>query len=212
MLEIRDIVCVRGDRPLFASDGFSVAAGDAVYVSGHNGAGKTSLLRMLCGLAVPESGQVLWKGESIFELREEFSRDLLYIGHAAALKDELTACENLLTSSAVSGRSIDRMAAQSALQAFGLRGREDLPARVLSAGQRRRVNLSRLLLPSPPLLWVLDEPFSALDVKAVDLLRQIIEHHVSSGGIVIFTTHQDVQFQSVQVRRLTIEKGRASLC
>ena len=212
MLEAVSLTCVRGDRPLFAEASFTVEPGQALYVTGSNGAGKTSLLRLLCGLATPEVGEVRWQGESIRSLREEFSRHLAFVGHAAALKDELSACENLLTGTILSGRSLDRKHAVEALWQMGLKGREDLPARVLSQGQRRRVNLARLVLPDPPRLWVLDEPFNALDAKAVEQLRQILLKHVGGGGMLVFTTHQEVEFPAAMQKRITIERGRASQC
>lgn len=212
MLSVKDLTCVRGDRPLFTGATFSISSGQAIYVTGANGAGKTSLLRLLCGLASPEHGEVLWDGESIRHLREEFSRHLIYLGHAAALKDELTACENLLTGATLSGHALSRQAAVGALQRMGLKGREDLPARVLSQGQRRRVNLARLVLPSPPQLWVLDEPFNALDVKAVEQLRQIMVDHVEAGGMVVYTTHNEVAFPASRLRRVVVEAGQARLC
>lgn len=212
MLEVISLTCVRGDRPLFSEASFALAPGEALYVTGANGAGKTSMLRLLCGLTAPERGEVRWEGESIRSLREEFSRNLAFLGHAAALKDELTASENLLMGTHLSGRPLDRSHAIEALYRMGLKGREDLPARVLSQGQRRRVNLARLILPNAPKLWVLDEPFNALDVKAVEQLREIVVGHVERGGMLVFTTHQDVAFPPSRLKRLSIEKGRAALC
>lgn len=211
MLRVQDLVCVRGDRPLFADANFHLRPGEALYVAGGNGAGKTSLLRLLAGLATPERGEILWEGEEIRRLREEYTAHLLYLGHAAALKDELTAVENLTISTTISGRHITPGQAIRALQSFGLKGREDLPARVLSAGQRRRVNLARLILPEPPQLWVLDEPFTALDVKAVSQLAGIIEAHLGQGGMVVYTTHQEVSLRA-NVQKIVIDGGRAALC
>lgn len=212
MLEADSLTCVRGDRPLFSDASFTLSPGQALYVTGSNGAGKTSLLRLLCGLATPEVGEVRWNGESIRSLREEFSRHVMFLGHAAALKDELTACENLVTGTILSGRTLDHQHAVDALWRMGLKGREDLPARVLSQGQRRRVNLARLILPDPPRLWILDEPFNALDVKAVAQLRQILLDHVEAGGMLVFTTHQDVDFPEAILKRVVIDRGRAATC
>lgn len=212
MLTVDNLTCVRGDRPLFSAASFALSSGEALYITGGNGVGKTSLLRLLCGLAMPEQGKVLWNGESVHRQREEFTRHLLYLGHAAAIKDELTACENLLVAARISGRQVIQGEVIDALRRFGLKGREHLPARVLSAGQRRRVNLARLLLPDPPTLWVLDEPFSALDVRAVEQLRQIIETHCQRGGMVIYTTHQEVAFVDVVVKRIAIERGVVGAC
>lgn len=212
MLEVRQVTCVRGDRPLFSGADFRLEDGEALYVSGPNGAGKTSLLRLLCGLAAPAEGEICWGGEPIRRLSEDFYSELLYLGHAAALKDDLTAGENLRTAAEISGRRLSRADAASALQRMGLKGREDLPARALSQGQRRRVNLARLLLPNAPKLWVLDEPFTALDVRAVAQLRDIVASHVKGGGIAVFTTHQDVQFPDITLRHAAIDAGKVHLC
>lgn len=212
MLTLLDLSCARGDRVLFSNANISLLPGEGLYVTGANGAGKTSLLRLICGLAAPEHGSVLWNGESIRNLREEFAQHLLFLGHAAALKDELTAVENLVISAAVSGRHVTGADATNALRQFGLKGREDLHTRVLSAGQRRRVNLARLLLPDPPTLWVLDEPFTALDVKAIEQLSGVLGRHMGGGGMIVYTTHQDVEFPGRAVRRLAIEAGKVALC
>lgn len=212
MLTLFDLSCARGDRVLFSGANLTLQPGEGLYITGANGAGKTSLLRLISGLAVPEYGSVLWNGESIHRLREEFARHLLFFGHAAALKDELTAIENLVISSAVSGRHVSQECAIAALRQFGLKGREELHARVLSAGQRRRVNLARLLLPEPPKLWVLDEPFTALDVRAIDQLSGILAQHMKSGGMVVYTTHQNVEFPGHAVRRVAIDAGKVSAC
>ena len=212
MLSIHDLVCARGDRQLFSGANFELAAGEGLYVSGPNGAGKTSLLRLICGLAVPEHGEVRWGGESIRQLREDYTRNLLFLGHAAALKDELSAVENLRIGASLAGREVSDGEAMKALRLFGLKGREHLPARVLSAGQRRRVNLARMLLPDPPRLWVLDEPFTALDAKAVTQLSEVISAHLQSGGMAIFTTHQEVNFSGSTIRRVVVENGGVSAC
>lgn len=212
MLELDNLSCSRGDRVLFSGATLALAAGEGLYVAGSNGAGKTTLLRVLCGLALPEHGDVLWCGESIRQLREEFARNLLFLGHAAALKDELSAIENLTVSAAIAGQAVTASDAVAALRRFGLAGREHLPARALSAGQRRRVNLARLLLPQAPLLWVLDEPFTALDARAVAQLAEVLAGHLRSGGMIVYTTHQEVEFSDCIVRRMLIENGRAALC
>lgn len=212
MLALADLSCARGDRVLFSGANVTLLPGEGLYVTGANGAGKTSLLRQISGLASPEHGEVRWNGESIRALREEYAKNLLFLGHAAALKDELTAVENLVVSAAVSGRHVTKENALNALRQFGLKGREDLPARSLSAGQRRRVNLARLLLPNSPTLWVLDEPFTALDTKAIHQLCNLLGEHLRSGGMIVYTTHQDVDFSGGTVRRMAIEAGRVVVC
>lgn len=212
MLTLNNLSCARGDRVLFSGATLTLAPGDGLYVTGPNGTGKTTLLRVISGLAQPEDGEVLWGGVPVRSLREEFSRNLLFLGHAAALKDELSAVENLCVAAAISGHVIAPDDAVAALRRIGLRGREHLPVRVLSAGQRRRVNLARLMLPNPAPLWVLDEPFTALDAKAVSQLASILADHLRAGGLVVFTTHQDVELPGISVRQLSIENGRAAAC
>lgn len=206
MLQARELACVRGDRPLFQGVNFTLQEGAALHVAGANGAGKTSLLRLLCGLSAPAAGDVLWRGENIRSLREEFYRRLVYLGHAAAVKDDLSAAENLVTSATLSGVDVTPAQARDALGRIGLAGREDLPTKVLSQGQRRRVGLARLLVASRVPLWVLDEPFTALDRRAVASLRQTIDDHVHGGGMVVYTTHQDVELAEGKTQRLDLDE------
>ena len=166
MLELQALSCSRGGRSLFSGLNLKLEAGQLLRVSGVNGAGKTSLLRLICGLLLPLQGRVLWQGESIAKLRDEFNRQLVYLGHAAALKDELSALENLQTAAVLGGRKVGRIDAMRALTQAGLGGREHVPVRTLSQGQRRRAALARLELCAEVPLWVLDEPFNALDTSA----------------------------------------------
>jgi len=191
MLSTSDLACVRGDRRLFSGLGFSLESGGRLHVGGENGSGKTSLLRILCGLSPPDAGVILWQGEAIDKLGDEYRSAVLYLGHHNALKEELTALENLQTSAALAGVSVDLDTEMDLLRRVGLGGREELPVRFLSQGQKRRVALARLLW-SPAPLWVLDEPFVALDTAAVSWLAQIIGAHVTAGGMAILTSHQDV--------------------
>jgi heme exporter protein A len=195
-LELRQVECVRGRRSLFKSLDLAVGPGRLLRLQGANGAGKTSLLRMICGLLAPAHGEVLWRGQRVASLREEFGRQLVYLGHAAALKDDLTTLENLLTSSLLAGLAVTPAQAQAALAAAGLRGRERAPARVLSQGQRKRVALARLVLSGACPLWVLDEPFNALDSAATGWLVGLITEHVARSGIVVLTSHQGVDFSA----------------
>jgi heme exporter protein A len=195
MLEVKDLACLKGDRLLFRGLDMSVDAGRLLRVAGPNGVGKTSLLRILCGLAMPEYGEVRWKGADIRKERDDFHRELLYLGHAAALNDMLTPLENLRFACAASGMPVDDRACIGALERIGLGAQLDLPARVLSQGQRRRVGLSRLFLSASRTLWVLDEPFTALDVAAVADLASTLSGHCDGGGIVMLTTHQDAPFE-----------------
>lgn len=190
-LELRDLACVRGRRSLFSDVNLRLGPGQLLRVSGANGAGKTSLLRMLCGLLAPARGQVLWGGFSVQREREDFHRQLVYLGHAAALKDDLSALENLQAASRIGGVAPDDTAARQALADAGLKGREHVAARILSQGQRRRAALARLPLSAAP-LWVLDEPFNALDVAATAWLIGLIEAHLQRGGLAVLTSHQPV--------------------
>jgi heme exporter protein A len=185
------ISCERGGRPLFAPQSFTLSPGQAMQIEGDNGSGKTSLLRMVCGLAPTASGEVRWDGQAISEVRHAFSRDLLYLGHSLGLKDELSAVENLRVASVLAGHPVGHEEALQALQAQGLGSRSHLPLRVLSQGQKRRVALARLQL-SKARLWVLDEPFVALDTLAVLALQKVLRQHLAQDGLLLFTSHQAV--------------------
>jgi len=189
MLSVANLSCVRGERRLFSGLAFDLAAGEWLHVQGENGAGKTTLLRALVGLSHPDQGEIRWHNQPIGELAEDYRRELLYLGHHGAVKEELTPLENLSLAASLDGRRLDDREALAALHRFGLKGREELPVRFLSAGQKRRVLLARLVTRNA-VLWVLDEPFTALDVKAVDMLSALIAEHVSGGGMVILTSHQ----------------------
>ena len=191
MLRGIDLACVRGERPLFRGVDLAVDAGEWLHVRGANGAGKTSLLRLLAGLSVPAAGEVRWNGEPIAAAGAAYRRDMLFLGHHGALKDELSALENIELAGALDGAPPAPADVIAALRRFGLQGREDLPVRVLSAGQKRRVLLARLLTRKAK-LWVLDEPFNALDAKAVDMLSALIAGHVGEGGMAVVTSHQAV--------------------
>ena len=203
MLSAHGLACDRGDRRLFSAVDLSLSAGEWLQVEGANGAGKTSLLRMLAGLSPTADGHIEWEGRPIGEARDEYHARLLYLGHAPAIKEDLSALENLQTAAAVAGRPLDEATALAALRRIGLKGREDLPTRVLSQGQKRRVALSRLLC-SQARLWILDEPFVALDVAAVDWLAGIISGHLQRGGLAVMTTHQLVDIPAGTVRELRL--------
>jgi heme exporter protein A len=204
MLEAIDLQCVRGERTLFSGLDFTLERGALLRVAGANGSGKTSLLRIVCGLTPPAHGEIRWDGASIRALKEEYARQLVYIGHANALKDDLTARENLLISSELAGLRMSPAQASDALERFGVGMCARLPARVLSQGQRRRTALARLALSSAMPLWVLDEPFTALDVAAVEDLQALIAQHVAGRGCVVLTTHQEVAIAAVNTRRLDL--------
>jgi heme exporter protein A len=197
VLEVQDLEARRGRRVLFSGLAFQVGPGRLLRVAGANGAGKTTLLRLLVGLSTPHQGRVLWQGQPLSAQRDDFHRQLAWIGHAAALKDDLTALENLQAIAVLGGDALAPRDAAAALAAAGLQGRERLPARVLSAGQRRRVLLARLALPSPRALWVLDEPFNALDAAAGDWLAGLVTAQLARGGTVVLTSHQAVPLDGV---------------
>ncbi|MBI3222220.1 MAG: cytochrome c biogenesis heme-transporting ATPase CcmA [Nitrosomonadales bacterium] len=203
MLEVSNLACVRGDHQLFSGLNFKLSAGEIMQVEGENGSGKTSLLRTLCGLMMPADGKIFWRGEDIKEADEEYYSEMIYLGHLNAIKDELSALENLCISAGVDGLEVDERQALQVLRRLGLKGREALPVKVLSQGQRRRVALSRLLV-SDAALWILDEPLAALDVRAVDLMQELIAEHLEKNGMVIFTTHQPLLVPGVELRRLSL--------
>lgn len=203
MLEAINLTCQRGDRTLFEGLGLQLAAGEVLQVAGPNGAGKTSLLRMLCGLTQPVAGEVRWHGRPLAAAGEGFRRDLLYLGHQNAVKEELSALENLHVTTDLAGTPLTDAEARAALEQIGLGGRETLPAKVLSQGQKRRVALSRLLV-SRAALWVLDEPLTALDVAAIGLIQSRLAAHVAGGGMVVLTTHQPVEVPGFGVRRIEL--------
>jgi len=196
--------CVRGQRTLFSDLSFEVGGGELFWVSGANGSGKTSLLRILCTLMRPESGEVRWGSAPISALGEAYRAELVYIGHAPAVKDDLSALENLYFSLRQQGIDAPAPALIEALHEFGLAEREDLPARVLSQGQRRRVTLARLAFCASRKLWVLDEPLTALDVAAVELIRAMVGAHLARGGVVVLTSHQEMDFSGAALRRLRL--------
>jgi len=192
VLTAQDLQARRGRRELFSGLQLAAAPGQLLRVTGANGAGKTTLLRTLVGLSSPTAGTVCWQDVPITRQREPYHRALAYLGHAAALKDELSAIENLRMLCALGGDDVAGPAAAAALADAGLKGRERLPARVLSQGQRRRVALARLCLAAHRPLWVLDEPFNALDTAATHWLAGLVRAQLARGGIVVLTSHQPV--------------------
>ncbi|MBV7298575.1 cytochrome c biogenesis heme-transporting ATPase CcmA [Enterovibrio paralichthyis] len=202
MLEVRQLSCIRDERVLFEDLCFSVSPGDLVQIEGPNGAGKTTLLRIIAGLGLAESGDVLWDGELVTKARETFYSKLLFLGHSTGVKREMTAFENLAFYQRMHGVS-DEAKLWDALARVGLAGREDVTAAQLSAGQNRRVALARLWISESP-LWILDEPLTAIDKQGVKVLENLFQQHVDNGGMVLFTTHQDMFDGNPKLRRIKL--------
>ncbi|ACS96474.1 heme ABC transporter ATP-binding protein [Aggregatibacter aphrophilus NJ8700] len=206
-LIIENLACQRGDKVLFHHLNLQIQAGDFVQIEGHNGIGKTSLLRIVAGLAIPLEGKVRWNSEEIFKQREAFNYDLLYLGHQSGIKPELNAWENLCFYQQISHCHQGDEILWNVLQTVGLLGREDIPAAQLSAGQQKRIALARLWLSEAP-LWILDEPFNAIDKKGVAVLTALFEQHAQRGGIVILTSHQEVP--SAQLKKINLEQFKCA--
>ena len=193
MLEATQIECVRGSRRLFRDLSFRLEAHEALRIRGENGSGKTSLLRIIAGLSPAESGSVTWNHGNIRALGEDYLRDLLFLGHSNGLKDDLSPVENLRYALALTGIGAGESALRAALAEQGLAAAADLPVKLLSQGQKRRVALARLLFSAQKPLWVLDEPFIALDAASMGRLADTITQQLQRGGMVMFTTHQEVE-------------------
>lgn len=193
MLDAISLTCTRAERTLFSQLSFTVFAGETVQIAGQNGAGKTSLLRILAGLSQAEEGEVHWQGKPLRRQRDEFHHNLLWLGHQSGIKTILTACENISFFHA----DCDETQRFEALSHAGLLGFEDVPVDQLSAGQQRRVALSRLWL-STAKLWILDEPFTAIDAAGVQRLTQQLVRHTQAGGAVVLTTHQPLAVAGVR--------------
>jgi heme exporter protein A len=191
MFSVTNLSCSRGDKRLFSGVSFTLQPGQWLHLEGDNGVGKTSLLRLACGLSALELGEITWNQQSVLQNPDAFRANLAYLGHQLALKEDLTPLENLRADAAVAGRILSVPDAMKALAQLGLRGREHLPVRVLSQGQKRRTALARLQV-STAKLWILDEPFVALDTAAQSALSEVINAHLTNQGMVLLTSHQAV--------------------
>lgn len=202
MLEVVNLACARGDRPLFRGLSFALAPGELLHVRGENGCGKTTLLRTLCGLSQPAAGEIRWDGQLIREQSDTYRQQLCYIGHGNAIHGDLTPVENLQFETCLGTE--DPIEALPALESLGLARVAALPTKLLSQGQKRRVALARLAVLQRT-LWVLDEPFAALDTRAVDRLLEALAGHLDRGGLCLLTSHQPVAVANRPVRTLTLE-------
>jgi heme exporter protein A len=203
-LSFSKLGCTKGGHQLFRDIDCEVSAGHWLYVTGANGVGKTSLLRMVCGLASVEAGQILWNGTPIQQQADLYRQDLCYLGHLNALQESMTVDENLRFTSALGGLAPEREQRLQVLAHFGLRGRSQQLVRHLSQGQKRRVALSRLAL-SPARLWVLDEPYVAMDESGISLLADLIGAHLETGGLVVLTSHQKVPIRDLPAQMLELK-------
>ncbi len=201
-LEVINLACTRQDRQLFSGLNFKMGNSDVLQLEGPNGSGKTSLLRMLCGLLLPEEGEIHWQGADISKDRAPFLENLIYIGHRPGIKDELTPRENLKHICNLHGSKQDTDI-DEALKSVGLYGFEEVAVRTLSAGQKRRVALSRLLF-STAHVWILDEPYTALDKAGQAYVDQLLEQHSKNGGLIVITTHQPLHLENCTVQRIQL--------
>jgi heme exporter protein A len=209
IVEAVELQCERGHRRLFDQLSFGLDAGCCMHIAGDNGAGKTSLLRILCGLLRPTFGEVRWQGRPIAQVRDEYGADLVYVGHLNGVKDDLTATENLRTWAAMAGLRVDADRLEQALRLLAIERFAQWPAGQLSQGQKRRIGLARLTVARQARVWILDEPFNALDRNGVEILNRLIAERVGSGGAVVLTTHQAWQ-APVEVIRLELAAEAAS--
>ena len=203
MLEASDLDCRRGGRSRFRDLSFALGGGELLRVAGENGSGKTTLLKILAGLLAPDRGEVRWRGAPIRGLREDYARHLVYLGHAPAVKGDLSAAENLSVACTLAGAPASPQAVRGALARYGLPG-DEVPVRKLSQGQRRRAALARLLLGDAAPLWLLDEPFAALDAAAARFTEELIAAHVARGNAVVYTTHQEASIAAPVQRRVEL--------
>ncbi len=207
MLEVNNLFCERDERILFKQLNFKIETGEVLQIEGENGSGKTTLLRILSGLLDAFEGEILWQKQPLNDVREDYYHKMLYVGHLTGVKAALTPEENLAWMICLSSH-LNKLSIYQALKKVGLYGYEDVPCHSLSAGQQRRVGLARLYLSSAP-LWILDEPFTALDKKGVAEKEALIAEHVQTGGAVILTTHHELKIPQQTLRRLNLdnEKG-----
>lgn len=201
LLEADGLECIRDDRTLFRDLAFRLEAGQALLLEGRNGSGKTSLLRILCGIRLPDAGAVNWCGKNISRLGPDYYEHTAYVGHRDGIKQDLTPLENLAVARALGKPS--ETALEAVLEQVDLYGYEDVMTRNLSAGQQRRLALSRLLVVDAP-LWILDEPFTSLDVHGIGLIEDLLEAHTRNGGMLAMTSHHTVNLVNTPVHPINL--------
>ncbi len=203
MLDIQNLECTRGDRTLIRDLSFRLTAGELLHITGRNGSGKTTLMRTLCGLTLPYGGEVRWQCTPIRQLGEDYRRELAYVGHGHGFHGELTAIENLRVHACLADGQAGIL--ESVLDRLGLAPQARLPAKLLSQGQKRRLSLARLLV-ADRRLWILDEPFTALDVSSVLLVNDLILAQLARGGMVILTSHQELDIEHDLLTVLNLDR------
>jgi heme exporter protein A len=201
LISADNLAVFRGDKLLFRQLSLSLDEGQMLQLLGANGSGKTTLLRALCSLVALEAGEIRWRGQPLAKVRDQYFAEILYAGHSDGLNGDMTPRENLVFGARLRGSDTDRV--DAAIERVGLRRQAELPCRALSAGQRRRVGLARLLV-SEAVLWLLDEPLTALDVAGRELVESLLADQVSAGRSVIFTTHQPLQVHDCELQTLTV--------
>jgi heme exporter protein A len=199
LLQGADLSCIRDDRVLFERLAFELFPGQVLLLEGKNGSGKTSLLRILCGFREPDAGQVLWCGDAIND--SQYYADMAYVGHLDGVKKELTVLENLKVSLALARSGLYSI--QQALTKVHLTGYEDVLVQALSAGQKRRLSLARLLI-TQNIVWILDEPFTSLDKQGIALIESLMSGHCANGGMIVLTSHHDIELHGVDVQRINL--------
>lgn len=203
LLQVVGLHCTRGYRTLFSELAFTLEAGQLLLVEGHNGSGKTTLLKTLAGLREPDGGQVLWGSQPIQSLGADYRQQFVWLGHSNGIKDDLTALENLQMMQALAGTVFSAAALKTVLERMGLAGNSHRFPRHFSAGMKRRLALSRLLL-SNARLWILDEPQAALDRAGIQLFESLLQDHLQQGGSAIMTSHHAVGLSGPPIQRLLL--------
>ena len=202
-LEASGLACIRDDRTLFSDLAFRIGPGEALLLEGRNGSGKTSLLRILCGIRLPDAGSINWCGTDINRLGADYHEHTAYVGHRDGIKLDLTPLENLAMARALGKPNTTTL--EEALAKVDLDGFEDVLTRNLSAGQQRRLALARLLV-TDTVLWILDEPFTSLDVHGIQVIEELLDKHTSGGGMLAVTSHHAVNLANTRIRRINLSE------